>query len=119
MTEARMALLEAVARRRVVTALYNGVTMKLAPHLLFERHGDLFVSAWNMTKNARPENEPKLGHFKLGGLSDVALTEQPMHTHVFMTREQATLLANYLFLLTGQSRPEPRRTNNSWFGGKD
>jgi hypothetical protein len=77
MTVARMALLEAVARRRVVTALYNGVTMKLAPHLLFERHGDLFVSAWNMTKNARPENEPKLGHFKLGGLADVALTEEP------------------------------------------
>jgi hypothetical protein len=45
--------------------------------------------------------------------------EQPMHTHVFMTREQATLLANYLFLLTGQSRPEPRRKKKSWFGGKD
>jgi hypothetical protein len=72
-----MALLEAVARRRVVTALYNGVTMKLAPHLLFERHGDLFVSAWNMTKNWRPEDEPKLGHFKLDGLAEVAVTEEP------------------------------------------
>ncbi|GAC1405900.1 MAG: hypothetical protein NVSMB69_05190 [Novosphingobium sp.] len=30
-----------------------------------------------MTKNARPETEPKLGHFKLGGLADVALTEEP------------------------------------------
>ena len=72
--EPRMALLEAVARKRVVTALYNGVTMKLAPHLLFERRGDLFVSAWNMSKNCRPADEPRLGHFKLGGLADVALT---------------------------------------------
>jgi hypothetical protein len=50
--------------------------MKLAPHLLFERHGDLFVSAWNMSKNWRPEDEPKLGHFKLGGLADVTLTDE-------------------------------------------
>ena len=74
-SEPRLVLLEAIARRRVVTAQYNGVTMKLAPHLLFERHGDLFVSAWNMSKNARPDDEPKLGHFKLGGLAEVALTE--------------------------------------------
>jgi hypothetical protein len=39
--------------------------------------------------------------------------EQPMHTHVFMTREQATLLANYLFLLTGQSRPEAPRADDT------
>ena len=77
MTEPRLALLEAVARRRVVTAQYKGVAMKLAPHLLFERHGDLFVSAWNMSKNWRPEDELKLGHFKLDGLADVALTEEP------------------------------------------
>ncbi len=74
--DARMAVLEAVARKRVVTALYNGVTMKLAPHLLFERRGDLFVSAWNMSKNWRPEDEPKLGHFKLDGMADVAVTEE-------------------------------------------
>lgn len=75
--DARIILLEAVARRRVVTALYNGVTMKLAPHLLFERHGDLFVSAWNMNKNTRPDDEPKLGYFKLDGLAEVTLIEEP------------------------------------------
>lgn len=42
--------------------------------------------------------------------------EDLIHTHLFMTHEQATLLANYLFLLTGQSRPEPRRKKNGWFG---
>ena len=38
------------------------------------------------------------------------------HTHLFMTHEQATLLANYLFLLTGQSRPEQRRKKRGLFG---
>ena len=42
--------------------------------------------------------------------------EDLMHTHLFMTHDQATLLANYLFLLTGQSRPEPRRRKRSLFG---
>jgi len=35
--------------------------------------------------------------------------EDLIHTHLFMTHEQATLLANYLYLLTGQSRPDPPR----------
>jgi hypothetical protein len=30
-----------------------------------------------------------------------------------MTHKQALLLANYLFLHTGQSRPEPRRREKS------
>lgn len=75
MSEARLVLLEAVARRRIVTARYNGTELRLAPHLLFERHGDLFVSAWNMNKNVRVDDEPKLGHFKLVGLGAVSLTE--------------------------------------------
>lgn len=75
MSEPRLVLLEAVARRRIVTARYNGTDLRLAPHLLFERHGDLFVGAWNMNKNVRADDEPKIGHFKLVGLGDVTLTE--------------------------------------------
>lgn len=77
MSDPRLVLLEAVARRRIVIARYNGTELRLAPHLLFERHGDLFVSAWNMNKNVRADDEPKLGHFKLVGLAEVALTEDP------------------------------------------
>lgn len=68
-------LLEAIARLRVIVADYNGAQMRLAPHQLFSRHGDLFVSALNTGKNWRSADERRLGHFKVGGLSRIALTE--------------------------------------------
>lgn len=38
--------------------------------------------------------------------------------HIVMTRQQATVLANYLFKVTGQTRPEPRKGRiRRWFGG--
>ena len=45
MSETRLTLMEAVARGRTVTGRYNGEIMRLAPHLIYERHGDLFVGA--------------------------------------------------------------------------
>ena len=72
----RMVLFEAIARKRAVTAEYNGVQMRLAPHVLFERHGDLFLSAVNLTKNWRSEDEKRLGYFKLDGLGEARLTEE-------------------------------------------
>ena len=71
----RMVLFEAIARKRAVTAEYNGVQMRLAPHVLFERRGDLFLSAVNLTKNWRSRDEMHLGHFKLDGLGETTLTE--------------------------------------------
>ena len=72
----RLVLFEAIARKRAVTAQYNGVQMRLAPHVLFERRGDLFLSALNMTKNWRSDEEKRLGHFKLDGLGETALTDE-------------------------------------------
>ena len=72
----RMVLFEAIARKRAVTAQYNGVRMRLAPHVLFERRGDLFLSALNMTKNWRSDDEKHLGHFKLDGLGETILTDE-------------------------------------------
>ena len=71
----RLVLFEAIARKRAVTAEYNGVQMRLAPHVLFERRGDLFISAVNLTKNWRSDEEKRLGHFKLDGLGETVLTE--------------------------------------------
>ena len=88
--------MEAIARQRTVTAHYNGGQLKLAPHIMFERHGDLFVSALNMSKNWRDESEHKLGHFKLMGLADVELTEEnfdPMPTYeATLPRSEDTLI---------------------------
>ena len=71
----RLVLFEAIARKRAVTAQYNGVQMRLAPHILFERRGDLFISALNLTKNWRSGDEKHHGHFKLDGLGETTLTE--------------------------------------------
>lgn len=76
MSDNRMIMMEAVARRRKVTATYNGEQIELAPHQLFERHGDLFVSALNLSKNWRSEDERRLGQFKLAGLSGAAVMDE-------------------------------------------
>jgi len=69
----RLAVMEAITRLRAVSALYNGAVVKLAPHQIFERRGDLFLAALNLGKNWRSEEEKRLGQFKFAGLSDVKL----------------------------------------------
>jgi hypothetical protein len=68
-------LIEAIALKRLVAAVYNGSEMVLAPHQLFARHGSLFVSAFNTRRNWRSEEERRLGHFKLDGLSQLRMEE--------------------------------------------
>ena len=70
-------MIEAIVRLRAVVAHYNGELMKLAPHVLFERRGDLFVSALNLGKIWRADEDMRLGQFKLAGLEAVALLDQP------------------------------------------
>lgn len=70
-------IIEAIALKRAISARYNSADMLLAPHRLFSRHGELFLSALNLRKNWRSEEERRLGHFKLDGLSDTAITEDP------------------------------------------
>ena len=75
--QARIKIIEAIARSMLLTARYNGQTLTLAPHALFARRGDLFVSALNLAKNRRSDDERRLGNFKLAGLADVEVTEEP------------------------------------------
>ncbi|MBV1919017.1 MAG: hypothetical protein KUG65_13285 [Sphingomonadaceae bacterium] len=77
-------VIEAISRNRLLVANYNGNEMELAPHQLFSRHGALFVSALNTRKSWRSDDERRLGHFKIAGLSNVALTEtafDPLETY--------------------------------------
>ncbi len=76
MTDIRIKLMEAIARQRTIAVRYNGERFKLAPHLLFERHGDLFVSALNLSKNWRDQDERWLGQFKLAGLGAGELLDE-------------------------------------------
>jgi hypothetical protein len=75
-SDIRLKMMEAIARQKAVEALYNGQLIKLAPHLLFQRHGELFVSALNMSKNWRSDEERRLGQFKLAGLGAPDLLDE-------------------------------------------
>ncbi len=76
MSNTRVKFIEAIARQRIVSASYNGHVLKLAPHLMFERHGDLFVSALNLSKKWRSAEDYRLGHYKLEGLHSAELVDQ-------------------------------------------
>lgn len=74
--DTRLMIMEAIARQQAVTACYNGAQIKLAPHLLFERHGDLYTSALNLSKGWRTDDERRLGQFKLAGLVATELLDE-------------------------------------------
>ena len=70
-----MIILEAIARKRCVSAVYNRVQMKLAPHVLYTRHDAMHVDAVALERNGAPPREKKIGVFKLDGLNDLVLME--------------------------------------------
>lgn len=70
-------LLEAIALKTSVEAVYNRMKLRLAPHILYTRHDELFVDAVTLERDGRPPREVRLGTFKLTGLSQLALAGQP------------------------------------------
>ena len=66
-------LLEAIALKKCVTATYNNVAMKLAPHVLYSKNNALFIDAITLEKHGEPPREKKLGAFHLLGLNDLKL----------------------------------------------
>ncbi|MDB5671495.1 MAG: hypothetical protein JWO25_2454 [Alphaproteobacteria bacterium] len=66
---------EAIALRKCLDAVYNGGTVRLAPHLLFTRHDELYLAAATLIRDGQPPREPKLGTFKLTGLKELALSQ--------------------------------------------
>lgn len=76
-TEAAAAALlsQAINGKFQVHVVYNGARMVLEPYQIFERHGALYLSAFNPGKN-RPNDKPKeLGHFRIAGLKDIKLAD--------------------------------------------
>lgn len=69
-------ILQAIAERRRLHAVYNRVAMTLAPHILYTRHGEMYLDAVALEKNGAPPREKKLGTFKVAGLNDLALADE-------------------------------------------
>ena len=70
-------VLEAIARRRCLKAVYNRAAVRLAPHILYTRHDELFVDAVTLEHDGRKPRETRLGTFKLAGLREPAVADQP------------------------------------------
>jgi hypothetical protein len=69
-------VLEAIARRRCIEAVYNRMAVRLAPHILYTRHDELFVDAVTVARDGQRPRETKIGTFKLDGLHDPAVAGQ-------------------------------------------
>lgn len=67
-------VLEAIVKQLCLAATYNRQAVTLAPHILYTRHGELYVDAVAIEREGRPPKELKLGTFKLAGLHPLRVT---------------------------------------------
>lgn len=67
---------EGIALKKRVIATYNNTSFKLAPHILYTRHDEMYVDAVPVEKEGQPPRETKLGTFKLSGLKNVEVAEE-------------------------------------------
>ena len=65
---------EAIARKTCIAATYNKTAVRLAPHIIYTKHDDMFIDAVVVEREGKPPKELKLGTFKLAGLSGIMLT---------------------------------------------
>ena len=73
---AEAAIRAAISKKVLISAGYNKGRSLLAPHSIFTRHDELYLRAVTVERDGRAPREPKLGTFKLSGLSDVQLTRK-------------------------------------------
>jgi hypothetical protein len=90
--------LEAIARRVCVSTIYNRTAIKLAPHILYTRHDELFIDGVTVEREGKKPKELKLGTFKLSGLTATELTRrlfvpQPLFDQSDAKYDGTTLLA--------------------------
>ncbi|MDH7639215.1 hypothetical protein [Sphingomonas oryzagri] len=71
-------LAHAIEHELCVRALYNRGRIILAPHILYERHGEAHVDGVVLERDGAKPAEVKLGTLKIIGLRDVVMTMEPV-----------------------------------------
>ncbi|NNM76169.1 WYL domain-containing protein [Sphingomonas sp. ID1715] len=69
-------LRRALRERSRIEARYNKGHVVLEPLLMFREHDALFLVAGTALRDGQPPREPKIGIFRLAGLSELAASEQ-------------------------------------------
>jgi hypothetical protein len=64
----------AISKKLCLTATYNKTAIRLAPHILYTRHDDLFIDAVVLERDGAKPKMLKLGAFRMSGLGSLALT---------------------------------------------
>lgn len=95
--DANKILLEAIALNRCVQATYNRMVMKLAPHILYTRHGEVYVDAVTIERDGQKPRETKIGAFKLTGLKDLSLLELPFTANTIFNPMEEKYSSTTLF----------------------
>lgn len=66
-------LFQAIALRKCVHANYNKGDVRIAPHIMYTKHDEIYVDGVTIERDGRPPRERKLGSFKLTGLKELAI----------------------------------------------
>ncbi|MEY4501436.1 MAG: hypothetical protein RIS52_1326 [Pseudomonadota bacterium] len=75
--ESNKPILEAIALKTCLSAVYNKTRFRLAPYILYTRHDELYIDGVALERDGMPPREVKLGTFKVAGLSEVAVDPTP------------------------------------------
>lgn len=65
---------EAIVKKQAIAATYNRGTVTLAPHIVYTKHGEIYLDALTIERDGQPPREPKVGAFKLAGLTGLRIT---------------------------------------------
>lgn len=65
---------EAIVKQQAIAAVYNRGSVTLAPHILYTKHGEIYLDALTLERDGQPPKEAKIGAFKLAGLSALRIT---------------------------------------------
>jgi hypothetical protein len=97
--EANRIVLEAIATRKCLEGVYNRMVVKLAPHILYTRHDELYVDAVTLECDGRPPRELKIGSFKVAGIHDPRVGEQPFEPQPVFERDAERYEGTTLFAI--------------------
>lgn len=65
---------EAIVKQQAIAATYNRGEVTLAPHILYTKHGEIYLDALTIERDGNPPREAKIGAFKLSGLARLRIT---------------------------------------------
>lgn len=89
---------EAIVKQQALAATYNHGSITIAPHIVYTKHGELYLDAVTLERDGKPPREVKIGAFKIAGLGGLRVTPRRFEPSALFAAHEAryagvTLLA--------------------------